>query len=62
LVWHDAVYQAQTTAMTMTPRDLKAHKTAPKHLKEIPVFKPQKRNKLPKPFKTLGGPESNQLA
>lgn len=40
----------------MTPRELKAHKTAPKHLKEIPVFKPQKRNKLPKPFKNFGGP------
>jgi len=40
----------------MTPRDLKAHKEAAKHLREIPVFKPQKRNKLPKPFKGLGGP------
>lgn len=40
----------------MTPRDLKAHKTALKQLKEIPAFKPQKRNKLPKPFKGLGGP------
>lgn len=40
----------------MIPRDLKAHKTASKHLKEIPVFKPQKRNKLPKPLKGLGGP------
>ena len=40
----------------MTPRELKAHKTARKHLKEIPVFKPQKRNKLPKPFKNFGGP------
>jgi hypothetical protein len=39
----------------MTPRELKAHKTASKHLKEIPVFKPQKRGKLPKPFKGLGG-------
>lgn len=39
----------------MTPRELKAHKKAPKHLKEIPVFKPQKRNKLPKPFKSFGG-------
>jgi len=35
---------------------LRAHKAAPKHLKEIPTFKPQKRNKLPKPFKGLGGP------
>ncbi len=40
----------------MTPSELKLHKMAPKQLKEIPVFKPQKRNKLPKPFKTLGGP------
>jgi len=39
----------------MTPYDLKSHKTATKRLKEIPVFKPQKRNKLPKPFKSLGG-------
>lgn len=40
----------------MTPRELKAHKTAPKLLNEIPAFKPQKRNKLPKPLKGLGGP------
>lgn len=40
----------------MTPRELKAHKTALKYLKEIPVFKLQKRGKLPKPFKGLGGP------
>lgn len=40
----------------MTPSDLKAHKSAHKQLATIPVFKPQKRNKLPKPFKGLGGP------
>jgi hypothetical protein len=40
----------------MTPRELMAHKTAPKHLRETPTFKPQKRNKLPKPFQNLGGP------
>lgn len=40
----------------MTPQELKAHKLALKQLNEIPVFKPQKRNKLPKPFKNLGGP------
>lgn len=40
----------------MTPRNLLAHKTAHKQLTEIPGFKPQKRNKLPKPFKQLGGP------
>ena len=39
----------------MKPSELKAHKLASKQLKEIPVFKPQKRNKLPRPFKTLGG-------
>ena len=39
----------------MTPRELKAHKSALKHLNDIPVFKPQKRGKLPKPFKGLGG-------
>lgn len=40
----------------MTPSELKMHKMAIKQLKEIPVFKPLKRNKLPRPFKTLGGP------
>lgn len=41
--------------MTMTPRELKAHKMAHKHLKEVPVFTAQKRGRLPKPFKGLGG-------
>lgn len=41
----------------MTPRDLKAHKKAPKQMNEIPVFRVQKRNKLPKPFRGLGGPK-----
>lgn len=40
----------------MTPKELKAHKDAPKQLKEMPVFGPQRRNKLPKPFKGIGGP------
>ncbi len=40
----------------MTPRELLAHKAAPKRLKEIPTFRSQKRNKLPRPFKGLGGP------
>ena len=40
----------------MTPKELIAHKTAPKHLDAIPVFKLQKRNKLPKPLKEVGGP------
>ena len=39
----------------MTPHELRHHKLVAKHLTEIPVFKPQKRNKLPKPFKSLGG-------
>lgn len=39
----------------MTPRELKAHKLAAKQLKSALVFKPRKRNKLPKPFKGLGG-------
>lgn len=30
-----------------------------KQLKETPIFKPQRRNKLPKPFKTLGGSRIN---
>lgn len=45
-----------TTKTTMTPHDLKSHKVAAKQLKEVPVFKIQKRNKLPKPFNKLGGP------
>lgn len=45
-----------TIKITMTPRDLRAHKEAPKHLKVVPVFKPQPRKKLSKPFKQLGGP------
>lgn len=40
----------------MNAKDLKAHKEAPKRLLTIPTFKPQKRNKLPRPFKGLGGP------
>lgn len=40
----------------MNPKDLKRHKEAPKRLDIIPVFRPQKRNKLPRPFKSLGGP------
>lgn len=40
----------------MTPKELIAHKTAPKCLDDIPVFKSQKRNKLPKPLKGVGGP------
>lgn len=39
----------------MLPHELRAHKRAPKKLKEEPIFKPQKRGKLPKPFKGLGG-------
>jgi hypothetical protein len=39
----------------MNPTDLRAHKLAPKQLNEIPQFKPQKRGKLPRPFKGLGG-------
>lgn len=40
----------------MKPRDLLAHKVATKQLSAIPNFKPQKRNKLPKPLHKLGGP------
>ncbi len=40
----------------MTPRELKAHKALVKQLTAVPAFKPQKRNKLPKPMKGLGGP------
>lgn len=40
----------------MTPRELLAHKNAAKQLPEVPKFKPQRRNKLPRPFHKLGGP------
>lgn len=40
----------------MNPRDLRAHKKAPKRLESTPVFKSQARKKLPKPFHKLGGP------
>jgi len=39
----------------MIKRDLRAHKATPKRLTDVPTFKPQARNKLPKPFKKLGG-------
>lgn len=39
----------------MHPRDLLAHKLAPKSLQEIPVFKGLKRGKLPRPFHKMGG-------
>lgn len=39
----------------MTPREIYAHKLAAKQLAATPVFKPQKRGKLPRPFKQLGG-------
>lgn len=38
----------------MTPRDLKAHKIAPKQLKDFPEFKARKR--MQRPFKHVGGP------
>ncbi|MFL9610204.1 hypothetical protein ACKF11_08985 [Methylobacillus sp. Pita2] len=40
----------------MLPKDLKAHKACSKRLPVNPEFKPQKRNKLPRPFHKLGGP------
>ena len=42
----------------MSPSELRAHKKLAKRLPEIPTFKLLKRsqNKLPKPFKCLGGP------
>lgn len=54
--WHDRRLSAVAKRKTMTPRDLLAHKNAAKHLPEVPVFKSQKRNKLPRPFAKLGGP------
>lgn len=38
----------------MKPRELRDHKRAIKVLKDLPVFKPIKRNTLPKPFDQLG--------
>lgn len=40
----------------MQKRDLRDHKDALKQLTVIPAFKTQARNKLPAPFKKLGGP------
>jgi len=39
----------------MTPRELRNQKRQAKRLTAQPVFKPLKRNKLPKPFKAMGG-------
>lgn len=39
----------------MDARDLLAHKKSPKRLATMPHFKPLKKGKLPKPFKTMGG-------
>ena len=40
----------------MLKRDLRSHKDALKELPEVPIFKPQARDKLPRPLKGLGGP------
>lgn len=42
----------------MSPLELQEHKKSHKQLPAIPVFKPltRRQNKLPKPFRTLGGP------
>lgn len=40
----------------MDPRELRNQKEQPKRLTAPPVFKPLKKNKLPKPFKTMGSP------
>ena len=40
----------------MTPHELVAHKKSEKRLADLPAFKPMKKGKLPKPFKTMGGP------
>lgn len=39
----------------MDARELQNQKKQPKRLTMQPVFKPLKKNKLPKPFKTMGG-------
>lgn len=38
----------------MTPKELTQHKNAAKQLRGMPVFKPLKRGKLPKPFHKMG--------
>ena len=40
----------------MTPREIYQHKLAAKQLQKLPVFKPLKRGKLPRPFARVGGP------
>lgn len=39
----------------MTPKELREHKNASKHLPSVPEFKKIKRGKMPKPFHALGG-------
>lgn len=39
----------------MEPKELAAHKAAPKFLTSTPAFKPLKRGKLPKPLNKIGG-------
>lgn len=40
----------------MSPQELAQHKTAPKQLSGVPVFKRLKRGKLPKPLHKMGTP------
>ena len=40
----------------MNKKELSDHKAFPKRLSEKPAFKAMKKGKLPKPFKTMGGP------
>jgi hypothetical protein len=40
----------------MTPKELQGHKHSPKRLTKVPQFSKFTRNKLPKPFKHIGGP------
>jgi hypothetical protein len=48
-------FTAAKKCYPMTLRELQKHKLLPKKLKHAPEFRPQKRNKLPKPFNKLGG-------
>lgn len=40
----------------MSPKELAAHKATAKRLATVPVFKPIKRGKLPKPLHKMGSP------
>ena len=52
------IYLNRTTCYPkhMNPKELAAHKSAPKRMATLPSFKAMKRGKLPKPLHKMGGP------